>query len=53
MDFGDGNTTATAGKKITHSYDGVGEVKVRLTVMNQSGGGNSTLKKCLYRNDGA
>ncbi len=48
-DFGDGNTTATTGKKITHSYDRVGEVTVRLTVMNQSGGGNSTLKKVFVQ----
>jgi len=36
-DFGDGNTTITSEKKVIHSYDRIGEVAVRLTVMNNSG----------------
>lgn len=44
-EFGDGNITDTTGKKVIHSYDRIGEATVRLTVMNNSGGVNSTRKK--------
>ncbi|HWR26436.1 MAG TPA: PKD domain-containing protein [candidate division Zixibacteria bacterium] len=48
-DFGDGNITDTTGKKVTHSYDRMGESIVRLTVMNNSGGVNSTWKKVFVQ----
>lgn len=48
-DFGDGNITDTTGKKVTHSYDRIGEATVRLTVMNNSGGVNSTGKKVFVQ----
>jgi PKD repeat protein len=48
-DFGDGNITDTTGKKVTHSYDRIGEATVRLTVMNNSGGVNSTWKKVFVQ----
>lgn len=48
-DFGDGKTTVTTGKKITHSYDRMGESIVRLTVTNNSGGVNSTWKKVFVQ----
>lgn len=48
-DFGDGNITDTTGKKVTHSYERIGEATVRLTVMNNSGGVNSTWKKVFVQ----
>lgn len=48
-DFGDGNTTDTTGKKVTHSYSRIGEESVKLTVMNNSGGVNSTWKKVFIQ----
>lgn len=48
-EFGDGNITDTTGKKVTHSYDRIGEATVRLTVMNNSGGVNSTWKKVFVQ----
>ncbi len=48
-DFGDGNTTDTTGKKVTHSYGIIGDVTVRLTVMNNSGGVNSSWKKVFVQ----
>ncbi|NJD54061.1 MAG: PKD domain-containing protein [Candidatus Methanoperedens sp.] len=48
-DFGDGNTTITSAKKISHSYNRIGEMTVRLTVINNSGGVNSTWKKVFVQ----
>lgn len=48
-DFGDGNITDTTGKKVIHSYDRIGEATVRLTVMNNNGGVNSTWKKIFVQ----
>lgn len=48
-DFGDGNSTETSTKKITHSYSRIGEAIVRLTVVNISNSVNSTLKKVFVQ----
>lgn len=48
-DFGDGNTSDTTGKKVTHSYAKTGEVSVKLTLMNNSAGVNSTWKKVFVQ----
>lgn len=48
-DFGDGNTTVTSAKKITHSYAKAGEATVGLTVMNKNNGLNSTWKKVFVQ----
>ena len=48
-DFGDGNTTDITGKKVTHSYAKTGEVSVKLTIMNNSAGVNSTRKKVFVQ----
>lgn len=48
-DFGDGNITDTTGMKVIHSYDSIGEVSVKLTTMNNSGGVNTTWKKVFVQ----